>query len=308
MRNLIIIGSGPAGLTAAIYTARANLYPLVVEGPQPGGQITSAPEIENFPGFPEGITGYELIELIKKQALRFNAEIISGIVTRVDFSVNPLLVEIDGKPEHSMAVIIATGASAQYLGLESEKRFIGKGISACATCDGFFYRNKDVIVIGGGDSALQEAFYLSKMCRKITVIHRRDQFRASKILQERIKADPRIDALMDTVVTEFLPDDSGLKIGSARILNKKTGESSLFRTDGVFVAIGRKPSTDIFRDHLLLDASGNIVVHDGTQTSVKGVFAAGDAANPLYRQAITAAGTGCMAAFDAERYLEKVKN
>lgn len=301
MRNLIILGSGPAGLTAALYAARANLSPLVVEGYEPGGQLTLTTVIENFPGFPEGIMGPDLMANMKEQAARFGAEFVSGQATHVDLSKQPFTVTVDEKTTHqTRSLIIATGASAKMLGLPNERQLIGKGVSTCATCDGFFFREKKLAVVGGGDSAMEEAIFLTKFASSVTVIHRRDTLRASKIMQERAMANEKISFMWDSVVEEVLREE---KVTGLRIRNVKTGELSDFECDGLFVAIGHQPNTDLFKGQLDLDESGYIIVKDRTKTKVPGVFVAGDVHDYLYRQAITAAGSGCMAAIDCEKWL-----
>ncbi|GMV39741.1 MAG: thioredoxin reductase [Myxococcales bacterium] len=304
MRKVTIIGSGPAGLTAAIYAARANLAPLVVEGIQPGGQLTITTDVENFPGFPDGIMGPELMELFRKQSERFGSEHVFGMVTKIDLSQRPFKLWIDDdRYEETEAVIISTGATAKWLGLESERRLQGYGVSACATCDGFFFRDKRVAVVGGGDSAMEEANFLTKFASRVTVIHRRDSLRASKIMQERAQRNPKIDFIWDTVPTEVLTK-TGKEVTGLRLQNVKTGAESVLEVDGLFLAIGHKPTTDLFAGQLELDPTGYIKLFEHTQTSVEGVFAAGDVADPRYRQAISAAGMGCMAALDAEKWLE----
>jgi thioredoxin reductase (NADPH) len=304
--KVVIIGSGPAGLTAAIYTARANLSPLVLEGSQPGGQLTLTTEVENYPGFADGILGPDMMEIFRQQAARFGAELYMDDVTRVDFSQRPFLLEVGSATLHTEAVIIATGASARMLGLEAEKRLLGYGVSTCATCDGFFFRGKEVVVIGGGDAALEEALFLSKFATQVTVIHRRDRLRASKIMQERAFKHEKIAFLWDTVVEDILGEPgAGGGVRAVRIRYVNTNETRDMQTDGVFLAIGHIPNSTLFRGQLDLDALGYIVPRPGTSlTSVAGVFAAGDIVDKVYRQAITAAGTGCMAAIDAERWLE----
>lgn len=304
MRKVTIIGSGPAGLTAAIYAARANLAPLVVEGIQPGGQLTITTDVENFPGFPDGIMGPELMELFRKQSERFGSEHVFGMVTKIDLSQRPFKLWIDDdRYEETEAVIISTGATAKWLGLESERRLQGYGVSACATCDGFFFRDKRVAVVGGGDSAMEEANFLTKFASRVTVIHRRDSLRASKIMQERAQRNPKVDFIWDTVPTEVLTK-TGKEVTGLRLQNVKTGAESVLEVDGLFLAIGHKPTTDLFAGQLELDPTGYIKLFEHTQTSVEGVFAAGDVADPRYRQAISAAGMGCMAALDAEKWLE----
>ena len=300
--QMVIIGSGPAGLTAAIYAARAGLDPLMIEGFERGGQLMITTDVENFPGFPDGIMGRELMEQIRKQAERFGTRIVSQDVTAVDFSERPFKIWV-GKDEYTAeSVIISTGASARWLGIEGEKRLTGFGVSACATCDGFFFREKELVVIGGGDSAMEEALFLTKFATKVTIVHRRDEFRASTIMAQRVFDHPKIDVIWDTVATEVLGDTV---VEGVKLSNLKTGELTEFRTDGVFVAIGHDPNTKVFVDQIELDSEGYIAVAPGTtQTSVEGVYAAGDVTDKVYRQAVTAAGLGCQAALDAERWLE----
>ncbi len=304
MRNVVIIGSGPAGYTAAIYTARANLNPLLIEGLEVGGQLSITTMVENFPGFPEGIMGPALMEDMKKQAERFGTEYLPGMVTQVDLSHNPFRVFTDDRETQTRTVIISSGASARLLGLESEKKLIGYGVSTCATCDGYFFRGKEILVVGGGDSAIEEATFLTKYASKVTLVHRRDQLRASKIMQDRAFKNPKIDFVWDTVVEEIY-DINAKTVKGVKLRNLKSNEVTDFKCEGVFVAIGHVPNTQIFRGLLEMDANGYIVTHDGTKTSVSGVFAAGDVQDHVYRQAISAAGTGCMAGMDAERYLEQ---
>ena len=301
--RLIILGSGPAGLTAAIYAARANLKPVLVHGIQPGGQLTITTEVENYPGFPEGIQGPEVMELFKKQAERFESQFIEGEVVSCDLSKRPFQLQMGDSANLSCdALIIATGASAKWLGLDSEEKFMNRGVSACATCDGFFFRNQDVAVVGGGDTALEEALYLSNLCRSVTVIHRRGELRASKIMQARALKNEKITFLWHTAVEEVLGDDSGMT--GLRLRNLQSGSSKEQEFTGMFVAIGHQPNTGIFQEQLSLNEDGYIIVQAGsTFTSVEGVFASGDAQDFVYRQAVTAAGTGCMAAIDAERWL-----
>jgi thioredoxin reductase (NADPH) len=301
----LIIGSGPAGYTAAIYAARANMAPVMYQGMQPGGQLTTTNEVENFPGYPEGVTGPEMMVQLQAQAERFNTDVRTGWVSKVDFSgaIHKVWVD-DTKEIHADTVIIATGASAKYLGLESEQHYlkIGGGVSACAVCDGFFYRGHETIIVGAGDSACEEAHYLSKLAKKVTMLVRKDEFRASKIMAERVKKTPNIDILFNTDTLEVLGDGQG--VTGARVKNSVTGEEQVIPATGFFVAIGHKPNTDIFKDWLELDETGYIINKPGsTKTNREGVFVCGDAADHVYRQAITAAGTGCMAALDAERYL-----
>ncbi len=305
--KVIIIGSGPAGLTAALYTARASLNPFVFEGNQPGGQLTITTEVENYPGFPQGILGPEMMDLFRKQAEKFNAKTVFQDVTKVDFSRRPFRVISDDKEYLADSVIISTGASAKLLGLESEQKFMGYGVSACATCDGFFFKGLEVIVVGGGDTAMEEANYLTKFASKVTVVHRRDHLRASKIMQERAMKNPKISFIWDSEIEEVIgKEEQNKKIATGvKVKNLKTGVTSLMRTDGVFLAIGHKPNTDIFKGIIELDERGYILTKKhSTETNIPGVFAAGDVADPTYRQAVTAAGMGCMAAIDAERFLE----
>ncbi|MGB1104352.1 MAG: thioredoxin-disulfide reductase [Crocinitomicaceae bacterium] len=301
----LIIGSGPAGYTAAIYAARANMNPVLYQGLQPGGQLTTTNEVENFPGYPEGVTGPEMMLQLQAQAERFDADIRTGWVSKVDFSGPVHKVWVDEKTEiHADTVIISTGASAKYLGLESEQHYlkIGGGVSACAVCDGFFYRGQETIIVGAGDSACEEAHYLSKLCTKVTMLVRRDVFRASKIMAERVKNSENIEIMFNTETVEVLGDEHG--VTGARVKNNVTGEEQDIPATGFFVAIGHKPNTDIFKGWIDMDETGYIINEPGSsKTNVPGVFVSGDAADHVYRQAITAAGTGCMAALDAERYL-----
>tara|TARA_B100000401_G_scaffold388809_1_gene294181 strand:- start:2192 stop:3121 length:930 start_codon:yes stop_codon:yes gene_type:complete len=303
-RKVIIIGSGPAGLTAALYTARANLKPLVFEGSQPGGQLTITTDVENFPGFPDGIMGPELMDLFRKQAERFGAECYFEHVTRIDFSKKPYRVWVADKEYQSESIIIATGATAKMLGLESEKELMGFGVSACATCDGFFFKEKKVLVVGGGDSAMEEANYLTKFASEVVIVHRRDEFRASKIMIDRAMSNPKIRVLWNSSIQEiFGSQEKGVR----SVMIKKTDSDEKFeeKCDGVFMAIGHKPNTELFSKTLEMDDSGYLITKkDSTLTNIEGVFACGDVQDHVYRQAITAAGSGCMSAIDAERYLE----
>ncbi len=307
IQDVIIIGSGPAGFTAAVYAARANLKPLLFEGlakgGQPGGQLMLTTEVENYPGFPKGIMGPELMDLFRKQAERFGTILLQQDVTSVDFSKRPFRVTSDGKEYSGKSVIIATGASANWLGIPSEKALQGYGVSACATCDGFFFKGKEVMVVGGGDSAVEEATFLTKFASKVTLVHRRDALRASKIMQDRATSNPKIDFIWDSTITE-IKDPSQKKVTSVVLKNLKTGATSERKTDGVFMAIGHTPNSELFKNQIELDAKGYICVTEGSKTSVPGVFACGDVQDFKYRQAITAAGSGCMAALDAERFLE----
>lgn len=302
--RVAIIGSGPAGYTAALYASRANLEPVVFEGLQPGGQLTITTDVENFPGFPEGIMGPDLMEKFRDQAKRFGTKVLQEMVNEVDFSQKPLALKTDERTYTADTVIIATGASARWLNIPGEKELGGHGVSACATCDGFFFRDKEVVVIGGGDTALEEANFLTRFCKKVTVIHRRDELRASKIMQERAFKNPKIEFIWDTVV-EAIHGSKETGVDSVTLKNTQTDETREFKTEGVFVAIGHKPNTDIFSGKLELESNGYIKVQPGTvNTNIDGVFACGDVMDHKYRQAITAAGTGCMAAMDAEKYLE----
>ncbi|SMO89918.1 thioredoxin-disulfide reductase [Melghirimyces algeriensis] len=305
MRKVIILGTGPAGLTAAIYLARANMEPLVIEGQEPGGQLTTTTDVENFPGFPDGILGPELMDNMRKQAERFGAEFQRGWVTNVDLSNRPFRLTVEGKGElECEALVLSTGASAKLLGIPGEKENMGQGVSTCATCDGFFYRGKKILVVGGGDSAMEEATFLTKFASQVTVVHRRTELRASKIMQDRAKANDKIDWALNRVPVEVVKNEDG-GIQGLKVKNKETGEEELLEADGVFVAIGHRPNTGFLNGQLNMDEQGYIEVTPGTtRTSVEGVFACGDVQDHVYRQAITAAGTGCMAAMDCEKYLE----
>ena len=303
-RKVIIIGSGPAGYTAAIYAARGNLAPLMFTGVQSGGQLMLTTLVENYPGFVDGVIGPDLMETMRKQAERFGTDMIAEDVTRVDFSRHPFVIRSEGAIHEAETVIIATGASARTLDLPEERALMGRGLSTCATCDGFFFKDQNIMVVGGGDSAMEEALYLARLGRKVEVVHRRDTLRASKIMQERARKHPKISFLLDTVI-ESIKDPKTGKVTSATLRNVKTNEVSEHLVDGLFFAIGHVPNTAIFRDQVELLPNGYIKVAPGTtQTSVRGVFAAGDVADFTWRQAVTAAGTGCMAALEAERYLE----
>ena len=304
-RNLIILGSGAAGLTAAIYAARANLAPLLIEGAQPGGQLTMTTEVENFPGFRDGIMGPALMTEMRAQADRFGTEFAQATVESVNLKSHPFQVTADGVTYTARALIIATGASAKLLGIASEALLMGHGVSACATCDGFFFKNKRVIVVGGGDTAMEESLFLTKFASHVQVVHRRDELRASKIMQERAMSHPKISFVWDSQIDEVLGAEVGHVTG-VRLRNLKTGALTSMEIDGVFIGIGHQPNTELFEDQLELHPNGYIRTHNGTKTSVPGVFAAGDVQDHVYRQAITAAGTGCMAALDAERYLESL--
>ena len=303
IRNVIIIGSGPAGLTAAIYAARADLKPIVIEGSQTGGQLTITTDVENYPGFPDGIMGPELVMDMKRQAERFETQFVSGDVTSVDFSKSPFTINTGNVSYRAKTVIIATGASARWIGIESEVRLRGSGVSGCATCDGFFFKGKDVVVVGGGDTAVEEAIFLTKFADRVSIVHRRDQLRASKIMQDKASKNEKLSFIWNSVVEDILGVEAGHVTG-IRLKNVKSGAVTDVPCDGVFVAIGHTPNTKLFEGKIDLDEKGYVVLTERTYTNVPGVFAAGDVADPYYRQAITAAGMGCMAAIDAERYLE----
>lgn len=303
VENVIIIGSGPAGLTAAIYASRALLKPLMIEGEEVGGQLMTTTDVENYPGFPDGIMGPELMTQTRKQAERFGTRFISQNVTRVDLSSRPFKVWIGDKEYQSNSLIVSTGATAKYLGLESEKRLLGRGVSACATCDGAFFRDQEVVVIGGGDTAMEEATFLTRFASKVTIVHRRDEFRASKIMVDKALSNPKIEVVWDSTLEEVVGEKL---VEGAKIKNVKTGEVSTIKAEGVFIAIGHKPNTDLFAGQLETNEVGYLTTKaHSSWTSVEGVFAAGDVADDKYRQAITAAGTGCMAAIDCERWLEE---
>ncbi|MDP8305470.1 MAG: thioredoxin-disulfide reductase [Candidatus Chlorobium antarcticum] len=307
VRDIVIIGTGPAGYTAAIYTGRANLNPLVIDGSQPGGQLMITSEIENFPGFPEGIAGPELMGRMRDQAAKFNAEFVFGSVTEADLSRRPFALTLeDGSEVLARSVIIATGANAKWLGIESEDRYRGRGVSACATCDGFFFRDSTVFVIGGGDTAMEEALYLTKFASRVVLVHRREEFRASKIMSLRASKNPKITTMLSRTVDEILGD--GQKVTGIRLKNVETGELEDHECDGVFMAIGHAPNAQIFTGQIETDDYGYIITKkSSTETNVAGVFACGDVQDYTYRQAVTAVGTGCMAAVDAERFLESIR-
>lgn len=301
--QLVIIGGGPAGYTAAIYAARANLNPIIIEGAQPGGQLTTTTSVENYPGFPEAVDGTELMEKMRKQAERCGTRLTSGEVTAVDFKRAPFVLTLDsGEALQALTVIIATGASAQYLGLESEQKLLGRGVSGCATCDGVLYRDKPVAVVGGGDTAMEDALFLTRFAAQVTVIHRRTEFRASRIMAERVRQHPKITILWDTIVNEVLDIRQG-EVTGLRLKNVKTGALTVLPVAGVFIAIGHKPNTKAFAGQVAMDDNGYIIT-EHTRTSVPGVFAAGDVQDRFYRQAVTAAATGCMAAIEVEHYLK----
>ena len=305
MEKVMILGSGAAGLTAAVYTARANLSPLVAEGLQPGGQLTTTTEVENYPGFPEGIDGTTLMMQTRAQAERFGARFVQASVESVDFTKSPYTIKLDnGETHEALSVIVATGASAQYLGLESEQKLIGRGVSGCATCDGAFFRNMKVAVVGGGDTAMEDALFLTRFAEKVYVIHRRNELRASKIMADRVLAHEKIKVVWDSVVDEVLDVEKN-EVTGIRLKHVKTEEKTDLEVQGLFIAIGHKPNTTPFKGQLNLDEKGYIITQH-TKTGIDGVYAAGDVQDAVYRQAITAAGTGCMAALEAERYLERL--
>lgn len=304
MRNLVIIGSGPAGYTASIYAARAQLEPLVFTGSSPGGQLMLTSEVENFPGFPDGVLGPDFMEALRRQAEKFGAQIVDEEVVGVDFSVRPFKISTNSRVEEALSVIVATGASAKWLGLPGEQRLRGKGVSGCAVCDGYFFRGKEVVVVGGGDSAMEDALFLTKYASHVTIVHRRREFRASKIMQRRALTHPKISVILDSVVEDIVGTN---RLEGVIVKNLVTGERTHLPAAGLFVAIGHEPNTKLFRGQLELDEKGYIRVYDQTtRTNIKGVFAAGDVRDPHYRQAVTAAGDGCKAAMDAEKYLESL--
>ncbi|UCE20213.1 MAG: thioredoxin-disulfide reductase [Gemmatimonadota bacterium] len=305
MENLIIMGSGPAGLSAALYASRSALEPIVIAGDQRGGQITLTQDMENYPGFPEGVGGFELAELMEKQAVRFGARISSDAVTEVDLSKQPFAVRTREKNYETKAVIIATGASPRTLDVPGEKEYTGKGVSYCATCDGFFYQDKSVVVVGGGDSAVDEGLFLTKFASKVTIVHRRNRLRADPILQERAKNNEKMAYIWDSVVSQVLGDDSGVK--GVRLKNVKTDSESTYDSDGVFIYIGHIPNTTLFKDQLEMDEEGFLITDKRQKTSVEGVFAAGDVQDPVYKQAVTSAGTGAIAAIEAEKFIAELE-
>jgi len=298
--QVVIIGSGPAGCTAAIYTARAGLSPILIAGAQQGGQLMITTEVENFPGFPKGVQGPELMEYLMKQAERFDAKMVYDDATEVDLSQRPFKVTVSGKKYTCDSLIVATGATARWLGLPNEEKFRGRGVSGCATCDGFFFKDKEVTVVGGGDTALEEALFLTRFCSKVTIVHRRDELRGSKIMRQRAFDDPKVEFQWDSIVVDVLGDEI---ISGVILENVKTKKRKEFPCEGMFVAIGHEPNTKVFKGQLDMDETGYLIVHDGMRTNVEGVFAAGDVQDNEFRQAVTAAGTGCMAAIQAERWL-----
>jgi thioredoxin reductase (NADPH) len=303
MRNVVIIGSGCAGLTAAIYAARASLQPLVVRGVHAGGQLTLTTQVENYPGFPRGVQGPELIERMREQATEFGTEFMEGNVTKVDLSQRPFVLEVHHERVETSTLIIASGASAKLLGLESERKLLGHGVSTCATCDGYFFRGKDVVVVGGGDTAAEDALFLTRYANEVGIIHRRDQLRASKIMQDRLRRNEKIKFHWNTVVEDIVDADQR-EVSGIKLRNLKTKEGTIKPVHGVFIGIGHEPNTSLFRGQLEMDDLGYLITREGSKTNIPGVFAAGDVKDRVYRQAITAAGSGCMAAMDAERFLE----
>lgn len=306
----LIVGSGPAGYTAAIYAARADLKPMMYEGLEPGGQLTTTTEVENYPGYPEGTQGPQMMEDFKKQAVRFDADIRPGIITELNLSKQPFIAKADdGKTIEADTVILATGATAKWLGLESEAKFNGYGVSACATCDGFFYKGKDVLVVGGGDTAAEESTYLAKLCKKVYLVHRRDELRASKAMQRKVFDTPNLEVVWDSVVEEIVGTEEGFNkaVTGVKVKNVQNGTEKEIKVDGVFIAIGHKPNSDIVKGQLDMNEVGYVkTASDSTKTNIDGVFACGDVQDHVFRQAVTAAGTGCMAAIEAERYLSSV--
>jgi len=305
VEDVIILGSGPAGLTAALYTARANLRPLLIEGTEAGGQLVLTTLVENYPGFPDGLLGPDLIRSMRQQAERFGTKFLNGDVTAVDLSRRPFTLTVENEARQTNVLIIATGASANLIGIETERKLLGHGVSTCATCDGFFFRDQHVVIVGGGDSAVEEAIFLAKFATKVTLIHRRDKLRASKIMQERAFKNPKIEFLWNRTIVEILDVSQGKVTGVTTRVDGSTSLETL-ACDGVFVAIGHSPNTALFSGQLAMDERGYIVTHHGTMTSIPGVFAAGDVQDHVYKQAVTAAGSGCMAALDAERYMENL--
>jgi thioredoxin reductase (NADPH) len=303
MRNVVIVGSGCAGLTAAIYAARANLKPLVIRGLEAGGQLTLTTLVENFPGFPAGVQGPELIELMQKQAAVFGAEFVEGNVTRADLSKRPFTIELESESIETSTLIIASGASAKLLGLESERKLLGHGVSTCATCDGYFFRGKDVVVVGGGDTAAEDALFLTRYASAVTIVHRRDQLRASKIMQDRLFRNDKIHFAWNSAVLDILDPSQG-EVTAVSLQDVKSSEETVKPVAGVFIGIGHSPNTSVFRGQVDVNENGYIITHDGSKTNIPGVFAAGDVQDHIYRQAVTAAGSGCMAAMEAERFLE----
>ena len=303
--DLVILGSGPAGYTAAIYAARADLSPVLIAGLQPGGQLTITTDVENYPGFPDGVQGPALMDQMRLQAEKFGTKIVSANVQSVDFKKRPFVIGTDEDSFEAKAVIVATGATAQWLGLEAEMKLMGKGVSGCATCDGFFFKGQEVVVVGGGDTAVEDALFLTRFAKKVTIVHRRDELRASKIMQDRAKANPKIEFAWKRVVADILDMSAG-KVTGVKLKDVESGKISELKCDGVFIAVGHKPNTQLFKGQMELDEKGYIVTKKSTmETNIAGVFAAGDVQDSYYKQAITAAGTGCMAAIDAEKYLSQ---